>query len=734
MQRYPFAAPFVAPVAVRRHPFRPTALAAAIATMVCAPHSAAAAESNTARTLPQVEVSATPEADYKPEQPSSPRYTQPLVDTPQTITVVPETVIKDREATTLRDVLRNVSGISMQAGEGGTPVGDQLSVRGFGARTDIFVDNVRDIGGYTRDPFNFEQVEVVKGPSSSYSGRGSTGGSINLATKRPGRDAFTTADITLGTDAFSRLTLDANTPLETVGNAAFRVNLMRQENEVAGRDVVENERWGVAPSMTFGLGSPTQVTFSLFHMVQDNIPDYGIPWVPESDTGPLAGLSNQPAPVDYSNFYGLKARDFEDVTTTMATALIEHRFNDVAQLRNTTRWGETDRDSIVTAPRFDDIDTSTDITRGDWKGRDQEDSIVTNVTDLILDLKTGAVEHTIVTGFELTREEEKRYTIDATGPDSPTTDLYNPNPDDPYLENIQRTGALASTDADTVAAYLADTIKLNEQWELNGGLRWERYAVDYQADDGTLLDRTDTMTSYRAGVVYKPVREGSIYMGYGTSFNPAAEGLTLSSSPTNGANADVAPEESRTLELGTKWELLQRRLFVNAAVFRTEKTNARTQDPDDPNDTIVLDGEQHVDGLELGAAGSLTEAWQIFAGYTFLDSEIDESNDPDEIGNELSNTPEHSFSLWTTYDINPALQVGAGAQYVGERYNNNANLRQAPDYWVYDAMASYRVHKNVSVRLNVQNLTDEKYIDYVGGGHFIPGVGRTVLLGTSINF
>lgn len=712
---------------------RPRPVAAAIAMAMCTPHPLSAAEGDAVQgSLPEVEVSAPVISDYKPEQPASPKYAAPLLDTPQTLTIVPETVIKEREATTLRDVLRNVSGISMQAGEGGAPAGDQLSVRGFSARTDIFVDNVRDIGGYTRDPFNFEQVEVAKGPASTYSGRGSTGGSINLVSKRPDAEAFTSAGITLGTDAFSRLTLDANRPLETIENAAFRVNLMRQSNEVAGRDVVENERWGIAPSLRLGMGTPTQLTFSLFHMEQNNVPDYGIPWVPNTNV-PLAAYADRPAPVDYSNFYGLKARDYEDIRTTMATALIEHSVNDAVMLRNTTRWGRSDRDSIVTAPRFAST-AGTDIRRSDWKSRDQIDSIATNATDLILDFKTGAVEHRLVTGIELTREDEKRYTRDATGPDSPDTDLYNPNPDDPYLEAIQRTGTRTTVQADTVSAYLADTVTLNPQWELNGGVRWDRYAVDQQADDGTLLERTDDMTSYRTGVVYKPVRQGSVYLGYGTSFNPSAEGLTLSSSATSSANADAAPEESRTVELGTKWELLQRRLFVSAAVFRTEKTNARTQDPDDPNDTIVLEGEQRVDGLELGAAGSLTPDWHIYAGYTLLDSEITESRNADEIGKELSNTPENSFNLWTSYDVTPALRLGVGAQYVDARYSNNTNARQAPDYWVYDAMASYRVHRNVSLRLNLQNITDEKYIDYVGGGHFIPGVGRTVLLGTSIDF
>jgi catecholate siderophore receptor len=188
------------------------------------------------------------------------------------------------------------------------------------------------------------------------------------------------------------------------------------------------------------------------------------------------------------------------------------------------------------------------------------------------------------------------------------------------------------------------------------------------------------------------------------------------------------------MELGTKWELMSRQLLLTAAVFRTEKTNARTQNPDDPNDLLVLDGEQLVQGVELGLAGSLTSRWDIFTGYTFLDSEIEKSKDPAELGNELPNTPKHSFNIWSTYQVTPKLQIGGGALYVGDRYSNTSNIREAPDYTVYEAMAGYQVNRNLDLRLNVQNLTDKKYIDFVGGGHFIPGVGRTVLLTTSVRF
>ncbi|WP_323847148.1 TonB-dependent siderophore receptor [Microbulbifer magnicolonia] len=661
---------------------------------------------------------------------SSVKFPRPLLDTAQTVNVISEEVIQQRAATTLRDVLRNVSGISMQAGEGGAPAGDQFAIRGYSARTDIFVDNVRDFGGYTRDPFNLEQVEVVKGPSSDYSGRGSTGGSVNLVSKAPSLTDSTRSNIIAGSDSYSRATLDVNQTLDGIDNAAARVNLMVHDQDVAGRNEVNNSRWGVAPSIAFGLETDTEVTLSLFHLAQDNVPDYGIPWVPEGNA-PLADLANEPAPVDFENWYGLKSRDFEETETTLATVQLEQRLTDSTSLRNVTRWGRTYRDSMITAPRFASSD-STDIRRSDEKYRDDEDTIISNMTDLMVTVNAGAVEHKILLGAELSLEGEKRYTQELTGEDSPATDLYNPNPNDPYLESYRRTGTASTADSTTVAAYLSDSVQLNEQWQLNGGLRYDRFELEYTPDGSPLMERTDSMLSYRAGLVFKPVDAGTFYLGYGTSFNPTAEALSISTSSRQPGIADLDPEENRSLELGTKWQIADGNLLLTAALFRTDKVNARTQDPDDPNDLLVLEGEQRVQGLELGVAGAVTERLSLNAGYVYLDTEVLESKDVAEVGKELANSPEHSFNLWGNYAVSEKLQVGVGAQYVGDRYNNTANLRQAPDYWVYEASGVYAFSSNISAQLNIQNLTGEEYIDYVGGGHFIPGLGRTALL--SVNF
>ena len=703
---------------------RKTTLTIAIASVISTP--AFSQENNGYNSTPEeIEVIGQPYS----RDPASVRFTRPVLDTAQTINVIPKNLIEQRSATTLRDVLRNVSGISMQAGEGGTPAGDQLSIRGHSARTDIFVDNVRDFGGYTRDPFNLEQVEVVKGPSSDYSGRGSTGGSINLVSKMPTMEDNTSINVSAGTDNFGRVALDLNRQLQ--GNSAARLNLMYHDQDTAGRNEVNTNRWGIAPSLAFGLETDTSVSLGLFHLEQDNLPDYGIPWVSDSNTT-LAVYANQAPPVDFSNWYGLLQRDFEEVGTTMATARIDHSISNNLSISNVSRWGITDRDSMITAPRFV---TDTTIRRSDEKYRDQEDEILSNQTNVRLDINPGEdMEHRILFGLELNEENEVRYTQALTGVDSPETDLFNPNPNDAYLENYQRTGGFSEADSSSVAVYASDSIQINEHWQINGGLRWDSFKLDYVPDGGTALDRTDTMLSYRAGLVYKPVPEGSIYIGYGTSFNPSAETLSLTNSSRSPGLPNLDPEENRTVELGVKWELMDRRVFATAALFRTDKTNARTQDPTDPNDLLVLEGEQRVQGFELGLAGSISENINVSAGYTFLDTEITDSLDITQIGNELGNSPENSFNFWGTYNVRDNLQFGLGAQFVDDRFNSTANTRFAPSYWVYEASATYIVNDQLNFRLNIQNLTDEEYIDYVGGGHFIPGLTRVAMLSTSFSF
>jgi catecholate siderophore receptor len=651
-----------------------------------------------------------------------------LRDTPQSVSVIPREVIEQQAATTLRDVLRNVSGISFAAGEGGGgPAGDNLTLRGFAARNDIFVDGIRDFASYTRDTFNVEQVEVVKGPSSAQTGRGSTGGYINLFTKQPQLGTFVGGTVGVGTPEYWRATADLNVggdDLGIGGGTALRLNLLYHDVDSPGRDFVDTQRIGFAPAIAVGLGSSTRAIVTYMLLDQDNVPDYGIPFVPTTHNV-LAEFRDQPAPVDFDNYYGLLARDREDLRTNILTFALEHDLSEGIRISNTTRYGHATRDSIYSSPRF--VSNDSILVNPQTQSRDTVDEILLNQTNLFADFKTGEVRHDLIAGFEISEEKSRNQLRTITN--GTPTDLYDPDPTRPYTGTIVDTpGAIVRAKADTLAAYLFDTIHFSDQFLLSGGIRWERYESAYRPAPATPpvpdLDRVDETVTWRAGITYKPVPNVSLYAGAGTSVNPSIEGFTQVA--PNAALDALKPERSRTFEIGAKWDAFNGKLLVNGAVFRIEKTNSRT-----PGLTgeapIVLDGEQRVDGIELGATGWITQRWQLIAAYTYLDSEVVESNTPGELGNRLGNVPDHSGTIWTTYKIPMGLELGGGVRYVGERFTNVANTRLIDDYWLADATVAYEFTSSTSLRLNVFNIFDERFIDQVGGGHFVPGPGRSAV-------
>lgn len=667
----------------------------------------------------------------------SPKYTEPLRDIPQTVTVIDKKTIEEQGATTLRDVLRNVSGLTITAGEGGVAPGDNLNLRGFSARNDIYIDGSRDLGPQSRDPFNLEQVEVVKGPSSSFTGRGSTGGTINLVSKSPNFRPFYDFSVNLGTDKTKRVTGDVNLPLERLGlneRSAFRVNFMAHDSKFAGRDFIENDRWGIAPTFTLGIGSKSSLTFGYFYLSQNNITDYGIPWVPVTNNA-LIEFRDRPAPVPRDTFYGYIDRDREKLRANLGTIVFNHAFSDNMTLRNQFRYGFSTRDSIATPPRFAS-NNSTVINR-EMRAWWTEDEVFDNQTDFTARFKTGKFEHSFVGGVEFIRENNIRKLRSAP---NATTTLFNPNPYDVYPGNVIYTPYVGDVSANTQSVYLFDTVKFHPKFEIMGGLRFDRFdasGVTASATALTPIARVDQMLSYRLGAVYKPVPIGSFYVSYGTALNPSLEGLSYST-----ASAAVDPEKTYTLEAGTKWDLFQNRLLLSGAVFRVNKTNART--PGLPGEEpIVLSGKQRVDGIELSATGNFTRNWSVLASYTLLDSEVVSSNTAPtivngvsftEVGKRLINTPKNSLNFWTTYTLPFGLSVGGGARFVDRRYGNNINTRFVDSYWSFDATASYRLNKYVDFRLNGTNLTDKYYFDRITGGQVVPGAARSVLFTTNFHF
>ncbi|CAD5379893.1 TonB-dependent siderophore receptor [Pseudomonas sp. OF001] len=650
----------------------------------------------------------------KTESVSSPKYTAPLLDTPQTISVVPQKVIEEQQALSLRQVLANVSGITFSAGEGGGGSGDSINIRGFGANANMQIDGLRDSAQTNRtDTFNIEAVEVIKGPNSVFGGSGTTGGSINQVTKQPvGRD-FTRLGGSLGTDNYHRLTLDTNQTLDGVGtDSAFRLNLMAHENDVPGRDEVDRERWGIAPSLALGLSEDTRLTLSYFHQTDDILPDYGVPAL---DGKKLAG-------VDREAYFGFSNIDKDEIETDSFTVKLEHAFNDSLSLQNLTRYSRIDRDVVISASHVN----TTGVPAGSYVpagpqgyGRDVSSDLWINQTNLRADFDTFGLVHSLATGVEVSRETYDRttysYGLDFTGR---SFDLANPPGH--YTGPINKAdSADTSTELTNQAVYVFDTIALAPQWDLNLGLRYDWVDGEYKnvalpAGTLTKLDTSDEMLSGRAGLVYKPADNGRIYVAYGTSFNPSAEFLASSGTGVSAATTDLEPEENETWELGTKWELFDRRLELDAAVFRVEKTNARETMADG---STQLAGEQRVQGVELGVTGHITEQWDVFANYTFLDSETLKAADTAagraREGQALANTPPRSFNLWTSYELPAGWTLGYGARYVSERNVATSGTAKLDDYWLHNAMVGYQVNRSLDLQLNLNNLFDEDYVAQV---------------------
>jgi len=651
---------------------------------------------------------------------ASAKYTEPLVDTPQTILVIPRSLMEEQGATTLRDVLRNVPGLTIAAGEGGTPAGDNLTLRGFSARNDLFLDGARDLSPQARDPFNTEQVEVTKGPTSAVAGRGSAGGTINMISKQPTLGRMLGGTVHLGSDGTRRLASDTNVPLGE--RTALRVNLLRHESGVAGRDVVENERWGAAPSLAFGLWRSTRLTLNFFKLKQHNISDYGIPWVPATNNV-LAEYRDRPAPVPRNTFYGLRDRDREHLDSNTATIRFELDFSDSLTLRNQLRFGRSTRDSNATPPRFASND-STVINR-EMRSWIAADRIWDNQTDLSARFSTRGIAHSLVAGANLSNENNIRKTRSA--PVMPTT-LLSPNPDDVYPSPITPGLYTGDVTGKTQSVYLFDTAKLSEHWEATGGLRWERFDARGVTTAPAAIARVDTMTSVRGALVYKPGRDASLYASYGTSLSPSLEGLSYGT-----ANTAIEPERTYTFETGGKWNMLGERLMLTGAWFHVEKTNARTPGllPDDPPQ--VLQGTQRVQGVEMGATGALTRRWKLYGAYTFMANEIVKSNTAAEVGKRIQNAPANSASIWTTCQF-WKLTLGIGPRVVGERFGNNTNTRKVDSYWTVESLVSYQLNRHIDLRLNLFNLNDAHYFDRLGGGHVVPGPARSVTVSTGIRF
>jgi catecholate siderophore receptor len=643
-----------------------------------------------------------------------------LRDIPQTVVVVNRELMEAQGATSLQDALRNVPGITIGAAEGGQ-IGNNINLRGFTARTDIYLDGFRDPGQYYRDVFDLDAVEVLKGPSSMLFGRGSTGGVINQVTKEPELKAFGTLSATVGTSDRYRLAGDINQPLSDT--AAARLNVYGQDMH-STRDVFNNRDGGIAPSLRFGIGTPTQITLSALVQHNHDTPDYGVP--------PING---RPAQMNRKNWYGLTDdRTIQDVDAF--NARLEHAFSDQVNLRTQLQYSEYKTDARETAANT--VVTASGVTLNrtlanptnlplqdlyvQLASHDRviHDKLLDSQTDLITKFDTGTWQHTLITGVELARETYNNQTYTRSG--LPLISLLNPVYEATPANVKTTTGNYAQSTGKTAAVYVNDTIKFNDQWMFVAGLRRDRFDahISNTISAPAYAQQTVSFTSVRGGVIYQPSEKQSYYASYGTSFNPVLEQLTL----TNGTQ-NLAPSKNRSYEIGGKWNLLDDMLAINAALYQLEQTNARTQTS---SGEYTLDGNIRVRGAELGLVGHLTKNWQVFSGYSYMHGTIVKARDGTQ-GNVPANTPRNTFTTWSTYTFAEHWEAGGGPTYMSQRYAANNNYVSVGGYTRWDATVAYH-QTRYDIRLNVLNLTNKRYFDALipsDGGRAVPAIGRTAM-------
>ncbi|WP_251877455.1 TonB-dependent siderophore receptor [Achromobacter sp. Marseille-Q4954] len=745
-----------------------TSLAAAIAApaLFISPYAAAQSADSGVTQLAPVRVEGEG-SSYQTSTAQSPKFTAPLLDTPRTVQVVPKQVIQDQAASTLQDVLRNSPGITFGAGEGGRPGGDLPIIRGQNSAGSIFLDGIRDSSTQVRDTFNLEQVEVIKGPDSVYSGRGGAGGSINMVSKTPKATDFTEATAQIGTDSNYRATIDSNWRL--ADKAAFRLNVMGNKGDAPGRDdAVDFERWGVAPSLTLGVGTPTRITLSYYHYQDDSMPDYSIPYDPKTGQPVTETMG-----VSRKSFYGLKGRDFMKTRDDVATVDFQHDFSDKLQLRNVTRYGRGTTDFAATNPDDSKGNVPNGLVYRALKSGYYVTKSFANQTNLTGEFDTGSLKHSFDLGFEYSNIKQDKDSYTESGVPAGTSgcvtgtangkntyanpalcaSLWDPDPGTYYPGHLQRNNNPARYNTDTVALYGFDTIKFNEQWQASLGLRWDNYRTSGsniakgRNDPASTpafysTSREDNLFNYQVGLAYKPAPNGTIYATYGTSSTPSAIASSAISDAVSVTNQSLEPEKSRTVELGTKWQVFDDRLTLSAAAFQDIRKN--TSVAVSATETAQV-GEAKVRGIELGFSGSITPKWNVFGGYTFMDSEMTKgAYNSGAVGQDLPNTPRNAFSLWTTYKVLPKLTVGGGAYYVDKVYGNSDATKNAdgtpkarwvPSYWRFDAMAAYEFNDHMSAQLNVLNIFDETYYTKAYAAHYAAlGTGRAALLSLRVRY
>jgi catecholate siderophore receptor len=769
--------PTVAAPAAAHHAARPRRAAARAPAQAAAPQQGAPGGQNSAQagagggSAPAgANPYADPAAPYKADRLSSNKFTQPVLNTPRTITVLTKEVLSDKNATTLREVGRSTAGVTLGTGEGGNAFGDRFFIRGFDARNDIFVDGVRDPAVNIRENFYTEQVEILRGPGSTFAGRGTAGGAINIVTKQAQDRDFYDLKFTGGpSDQTKRITADFNKAISPI--LAVRVNGLFQDANVAGRNFVVDDRDGVSGSVVFKPLDGLTLTGQYTHVYQKGLPDFGVPY---------NRIRNRPFPegvTPRNNWYGLLNRDFQAYSQDFGTFTATYRYNEYLTLSSRLRQGRSIIDYIGSLTQSANIFAGT-VNIG-AQSRYQVTNVLSNQTDANLKFVTGPVKHEVVAGVEFSREGVTRTNyaglvselngVPMVG-NAVVCNLYAPCNDLPFPNQPYRNQNVTRIAVDTKSGYLIETANYQDIVIANAGVRFDDYTITNRNEAYTTFAANhSSLVNYNFGLVLKPLPEASIYAAYATSSNPV--GAELDGGAANYGGLTTAaqifpPQRNYAKEIGLKWELFDRHLLASAALFRTDVDNAR-----EVNGGLTTgDASYYVQGADIQLAGNITEKWSVIGGVVIMESKVTNSQIRTNVGLQLANVAHESFSLLSKYKFGDliglapdALEIGGQAVYRSKVYGGNnliANGATAvnaalgwpaptannpfvnvptvlPSYWRFDGFIAGKIGENLTLKLSVINIFNRTYYDafYQTATPFTQmAPGRAVLLEARAKF
>jgi catecholate siderophore receptor len=690
-----------------------------------------------------VKASAIPNSDgYQATKTRVGKVLQDPHDIPQAITTVTHSLMQDQQVSSLREALRNVSGLTFNAAEGGRG-GDNFNLRGFYTFGDIYLDGVRDTAQYYRETFNLEQVDVLRGSAAMLFGRGQAGGVINQVTKMAEIGDKNTITGSFGEYDYHQFTGDFNKQL--TDTAALRVNVMDRHDETyrenpATGDHPESDRQGIAISFGAGIGTDNEFFLNHVYTKTRDVPDYGVGFLNKKPIDRTVATGKQ----DDKTFYG-GSKNFDDSDVNVTTGIFTHKFTPDTQLRTQLRVGSYERAYWAKTPQgtaANAVPTDGTLVLGGNQVRKLDYDTVNLQSDFSTKFNLAGMKHQLLAGMEYLKEDSSRQALRNIG--TAANPLYTAN---------EGTGTISKFSADNYAVYAQDTVEFIPNWDVLVGVRRDEMRAEYSSATSPKLSYGEN--SYRAGLSWHQTPENHYYLSYSDSFSPTADLYQLTVVPQ-------PPERSKTVELGAKWLFLDGDLSFRAALYRTTKDWERSTDLEATS--AILTKKRRTDGLEFEMAGSITDNWEVFSGLAFMDAKILEvaqnatagpggttvytSAYQGYQGQRARNTAPVTFNMWTTYKFLGNWKVGGGFEAKDERYGYNpsgaagANFVNgefkpniAPGYTRWDAMLAYEAQK-WAVRLNVKNLFDKTYYGdvYDNGAFTVPGNRRQAIITTEYKF